>query len=475
MYFVDGIRTPEIARRLDIPVGTVTYRLSQARAKLKGELDTMYEKSEKISPDFEITVMEKIQKLRNYYADNGTMDGISEALCEAETMVERLAEGTSKRAAYSHIHTIRYVNVDDADVQYEKAVAAAEKANDMPSLLQVVSERFWRLQWNKSHAKSVATDFITNDAIPLLRKHNHTDGVAEMVYYRGAHILDAYPADFAGAARDFEEVTRLVGKENIRHAHALAFLRAIELWQSKIEYPHITPMSETFIFGDRLHLKDGALQRVSQPGYFYVGGPNGEWPTHVYAPETYAVSQFWAGEWGCLFYDLNMAMGETYTDQNGANTMTRISDDETVTVPAGTFDNCLHIVTTHANQGSWDFDFTADVWYAPNAGMVKVHLRSTGAANRPVDEIRVLDEYEIGGGDGYFPLAAGNRWSYTIPALSDYVYQRSEVAIDWTDGEYANCSTVNMYGMKKGVKTLCNPSESLCAELDRLLSNVRNP
>ncbi|MBE6658751.1 MAG: sigma-70 family RNA polymerase sigma factor [Ruminococcaceae bacterium] len=41
LHYYDGLSTKEIADRLDIPEGTVTWRLSEARRKLKGELENM--------------------------------------------------------------------------------------------------------------------------------------------------------------------------------------------------------------------------------------------------------------------------------------------------------------------------------------------------------------------------------------------------------------------------------------------------
>ena len=43
LYYYDGLSTKEIAERLNIPEGTVTWRLSAARKKLKKEFDDMNE------------------------------------------------------------------------------------------------------------------------------------------------------------------------------------------------------------------------------------------------------------------------------------------------------------------------------------------------------------------------------------------------------------------------------------------------
>ena len=54
LFYYDGLSTKEIAARLDIPEGTVTWRLSEARKKLKKEYETMKTEAlrpQKIHPD----------------------------------------------------------------------------------------------------------------------------------------------------------------------------------------------------------------------------------------------------------------------------------------------------------------------------------------------------------------------------------------------------------------------------------------
>ena len=43
LYYYDGLSTKEIADKLNIPEGTVTWRLSVGRKKLKKEFDDMNE------------------------------------------------------------------------------------------------------------------------------------------------------------------------------------------------------------------------------------------------------------------------------------------------------------------------------------------------------------------------------------------------------------------------------------------------
>ena len=88
---------------------------------------------------------------------------------------------------------------------------------------------------------------------------------------------------------------------------------------------------------------------------------------------------------------------------------------ETVTVPAGTFENCVHIqfdmrglgnlYTSHGYRGGW-----ADYWFAPGIGLIQ-HYR---LINNTFDCYWQLTDYR-GTGEGYFPAKDG-LWRRYEPA-----------------------------------------------------------
>jgi RNA polymerase sigma factor (sigma-70 family) len=178
-YFLHGVRTPEIARKLKIPVGTVTYRLSEARNKLKGELKAMQEPTKKtLSPDFEKTIMEKVEKLNSYYKDHGSMDGIADAIVEAEASIQKLPDGKNKRSAYANIHRHWYFNIEKTDEQYQKALEAAEKAGDGECLFKLFYTKYWQMWDDAPEAELMA--FI-DEAIIRVEKLGYAEGVSGLL------------------------------------------------------------------------------------------------------------------------------------------------------------------------------------------------------------------------------------------------------------------------------------------------------
>lgn len=179
-YFLQGIRTPEIARKLKLPVGTVTYRLSEARAKLKGELKTMQESTNQTLPaDFEQIIMEKVKNLNNYYSNHGSMDGFDHTLLETEALVRKLPDGNNKWSAIADIEWYRYRHDDnltltETEEQYQKAIQAAKKVNDNKGLLNILNCKYEKMYNSDKHKR---ISFINDEAIPLLTEYDYKIGI----------------------------------------------------------------------------------------------------------------------------------------------------------------------------------------------------------------------------------------------------------------------------------------------------------
>lgn len=114
-----------------------------------------------------------------------------------------------------------------------------------------------------------------------------------------------------------------------------------------------------------------------------------------------------------------------------------VSDAETVTTPAGTFPDCLHI-----RRAVLSGSRTADVWFKRGVGIVRAVSEefdhSDGDAKVFAKSVSVLESYSVRGGDGYLPLALGNRWSYVGEGIPEDAVSRIEyeAALDVDDTVY---------------------------------------
>lgn len=111
--------------------------------------------------------------------------------------------------------------------------------------------------------------------------------------------------------------------------------------------------------------------------------------------------------------------------------------DDSATVPAGTFDNCLLIeyVTQETTapddapedvareeKGRRAFCGTRLAWFAPGVGLVQLRAHTS---NGMEVVIQLKDYSASNGGHKYFPLAVGNTWTYCWADIPDH-YVASE-------------------------------------------------
>jgi len=116
-----------------------------------------------------------------------------------------------------------------------------------------------------------------------------------------------------------------------------------------------------------------------------------------------------------------------------ARTRTTIDGAETITTPAGTFEDALKHTTTiaAAKAGSEAANAFANgtrtLWLAQGVGIVRMRYEH---ANGKVTEAMLLSYKVPGASDDYLPLDIGNRWTYAWK--NDY---RTEAVIEtWTIG-----------------------------------------
>jgi RNA polymerase sigma-70 factor (ECF subfamily) len=464
LHFGDGLPAVEIARLLNVPQNTIRQRLYDARRKLKGELQAMVD----IPKDdgFVKAVMEKIKKLKTYYHDHDySKDGLPELLGEAETLALALPENREKQFALSEIlYLRRYYGETLTDEQLDLALETAEKGRNHEVLLKL-----YVIKWSGVRRKNggYETDYLNNTIIAKMKALKYDYGIGNMTLWRGLMNLRA-GGDIDSSERDYREALRLITAarpEDVYRAVAIAAIRVVELTGKYCDNAYDRPAHFATVVGERIRQAGGVLHFEEQPGW---GGRGSYSDRLAFAAITYYASRFDKKKPNGIFYDLSMRDGETRTDDDG-NTLTLVSRDEEVRVPAGFFGKCLHVAGKIADTlNAYEFD----AWYSPNVGLVKFAARDAEH-----DEVYELDEYDIKGGspDAYFPLATGNRWNYVKQDLPDYIYQRNERIIEWTDGETANCSGVQIYSLKKGFEESSEIDSELCLRMCETVSYKQTP
>ncbi|MBO5212349.1 MAG: RNA polymerase sigma factor [Clostridia bacterium] len=416
MHYLQNKSVSQIATRLCLSEGTVKSRLYEARNKLKGELQGM-NKFTKPSIDLEKTIKEKINKLKNYYFDNGkNADGYDSLLKETESYFATIDDISAKNLAMSSLYMEKYY--------YKKATRQetfkyAEEAKDGVALSNLYIEDI--LDHNDA---ARALEFIDKVAMPKIKSLSSDEGMGNLYLWRG--WANSTYHNYEEAMSDFNTAIKLLPLENLYRDVAIAAIKTYENLKENadLESVSLNATAESYRkVGNKLLFKN-------QPG-FSCGS------CVMYEKQELGWINYFASRFKDMFYDTDLEIGKTYTDYE--KTFTLIGYNDTVTTKAGVFDNCMHI--NYYDPTNCE----ADVWYKNGVGLVKI---SFVKKNFNTEEYE-LSHYVIKGGSGYFPFAVGNVWRYENPDLPEYLYQYFENEMTWTDGIEGHIAMAHTLAFKK--------------------------
>ncbi|MBQ8510254.1 MAG: sigma-70 family RNA polymerase sigma factor [Clostridia bacterium] len=436
MYYFQNKSVREIAAALGIPEGTCKSRLHDARAKLKGVLADM-DMNRNISGEFEEKVMKEVRSLQSYWWNHDkSYEGFQQAYDRTVEMIGKMDESERKWSALADAYLSLYWRGEKTQETKDKIVDAARKGKNAKVLCDFYIEELIHLNDAK-----IIRDRLDKEALLDMNALGAKSERGKLLFWRGRQNFTLHDMDAALA--DFGEAVRLIDADNIYHANAVAAVRGLTLARDNCADPY----SDIGITGEGLTFENGKLLFNTQPGFT---SNSSLWKKHRYDSIFYYSS-------ACdrTFFDMNQSVGTVVTSKGGDSTLEYVADDETVVVPVGTFQNCLH--TRYRET-----DYAADVWYGRNAGLVKVVFTHYGEA-----EVYELVEYKADG-EGYMPFVVGNRWIYRNPALNcDTIYQYIEREITYTDGRSAHFTGIAICNYAKDSSGSQQDSESLLMLADR--------
>ncbi len=177
----------------------------------------------------------------------------------------------------------------------------------------------------------------------------------------------------------------------------------------------------------------------SQDYFFSIGrfGSRGKYEDRIFGvkPFTYLdlfTGHYWSTEWKpgykkeIPFEDCN---------RNKATVLMAAEDGGTVTLPCGTFENCIKVTLDAEIDGeraddyylNWDDGYQffwcgkKEYWFAPGVGIV----RFICTWGNHVSSEMILNSYAVPGSDGkeYLPIHIGTRWEYVETHLTDEGYR----------------------------------------------------
>lgn len=432
LFYFSGMKISEISRKLSLSENTVKSRLYDAREFLRKELVDMNEYKDNMEL-LESKIKSRIEKLSRYYALNGgkTDEKFDREFDETISLIEKIGS-TEARQSYM-ASALKYKccsdNLNDSERNNlkERMKKAAEDGKNVSVIADTLIDDYFNTGDNNK------VSFIDNIAIPKINEYAEASECdtarGSLLFWRGRTLFGLGKLDEAKA--DFEKAAGLIDKSDAYYANAVAAMRGTD-YMKEYSYDGVSGFEAT---AEGLLTDGDRLVFYNQPGfgeYFSIPGIDLQFESFLY----------YASVCKRTLFDAGMKPHDKLTDPRNGATLECIANDEIISVSSGEFDTCLHM-RTEADL-YYPGKYTLDAWYAPDVGLVK----ATAVCNGKTESYE-LTEYTIKGGKGFMPFAVGNRWVYRNPDIPDWIYQRIERTVEYTDGKLTNLSVISPFTLAK--------------------------
>jgi len=435
LYFWKQLPMEKIAKRQNIPLGTVKRRIHDARERLKKE--NRMDKIQKLPDTFRDIVHKKVEELERYHKIYGTMDGFDKAYEQVKELIGNLSYAEDVKTYTVKSSVIAY-NADNGKYR-EEALENARKFGDVRTFAEISLDICWQYSSDAEKQK-----YTTVTVLPALETFpDCEDKYYGLGYHKFwmAHYIDKSTEEGKAAAEalltEAHTLLSRVSRPDAMYGNTISAMKAMQFLRDE---RYAEPVN-VCLTGERWELVEGRWRYVNQPGCNY------SWSD---ALSSYDIPVFYfAGYSGDRYFfpqsiPLETGAREEMLDKDGTFCGWRevVSMNETVETPAGTFERCMHLRKTE------DENNTFDIWYKDGVGIVKELNRWDGYGGDTYTN--VLVSYEIKGGNGYLPLAVGNTWRYERPGRPDVIHECNEYVIEQMDDRSVSLSCINFAGFVKG-------------------------
>ena len=387
LHYFDGLSVEAIAKRLSLPAGTVKWRLSEGRKQLRKEYGVL-EKNYTQNMTLVERVMQQVERLKLWMLKN-SKEGFEQEYRVVLAAVEALDESHERQYALADVLLRGYwwLPKDKRGGIYERMKKVAEESGNEDVMEAVAAHEYGKYKGDERLA------FMRDTLIPELTAKGFRKATAYVWFWYGTWSLDK--DNFDQAIEAYETALSLLKPTDVYYANAKSALAVVPQYREW----HKKAPSRMHATGEVYRYVDGKLYFWSQPG-FARGELTGN-----------EECLFWNCS-GCdrMILDPHMKEGEVFTSSDSKNRVTVKCKDATVTTPAGVFEHC----TVTVFEGDYYGLIYAETYFCPGVGIVRqLSERSRG----PFEW--VLSRYDIRGGEGLVPFAAGNRWEYTCVTESE--------------------------------------------------------
>lgn len=382
LHYFEGLSVAEIAERLSLPAGTVKWRLSEGRKKLRkeyGVMENTYDENETLVR----RVMRQVEELKLWMLKNDK-SGFEAEYRAVLADVEALEESKEKQHALADVLMRGYwwLPGEKNDEMLARIKKAAEESRNEDVMQSVIAYEHDNISGQEK------IDFMLNTQLPYLEKHGFVKSMGYLWFWLGHCYLSDNQNESGFEA--LRKVLEVLEPTDVYYANALAALYTEER-RVKSNAPEnsifLRAVGEVYRYiGDKLYF-------WQQPGY--SGGYLDDFNTPLF--------------WNCsrcdgLIYDPDMKVGDSIVSSDGKVTYTYKENGAVVDTPCGAFENC-QVFVLDSDSGYLCYAETA---FCPGVGIVRQKARSRHGKEHEWQ----LSSYSLNGGEGILPFAAGNRWNY---------------------------------------------------------------
>ncbi len=460
LYFWHRLTIGQIASQLNIPAGTVKRRIHDAREQLKKENFMDNKENTHLTDGFLEAVQKKVEELENYHSIYGTMDGFDNAFRQTQELISNLSDKEEVKK-YATKSMLIAVNADNRKYNPE-AVEVAKKYGEADLYSNAALDICWELGSDAEKAT-----YTTETILPTLTAFpDSLEKTCAIGYHKFwlAHYTDKSTAEGKAIAdvllEEAMDCFKQKAKPDDMYGNVISAKKAMAYLRDE---RYVSPIN-VCLTGEKWLLREGNVQYGSQPGCSYSFDES-------LADYNFPIF-YYAGYGGDRYFlprtiPLEAGKTETMTDKRGNDCGIRevVSVTETVTVPAGTFENCLHLRKTENDSSVFD------IWYAPGVGLVQI----TGPMYDTGTKTEVLVSYEIKGGEGYLPVAVGNTWRYERPGRPEVIHELNEYIMEKVDEEAVCLSCINFAGLVKGWEEMTDDPKVLLTSVSHKCKNKDYP
>ena len=435
LYYFSNKNIREISLLLSVSEGTIKSRLHDGRKKLKGELiHLMKEQGNRLD---EKDVIGEVRMLIQKAETENKSNQNAAALAHCDEAISKLGKSTAEYKTLADIYKIRaraigYPNKAKMIKSGEKSVQYAKLSGDKKSICECLLDLAF------SEGAERRSQYFS-EAYELAKQIGYFEICCECAFWLGAakiHDMD-YPSAERYISDSLEHYKHIDSKASVNccagdsvrvRAFANAALKSMQMLreQNRLDGNYVSLNSFCQLF----RIDDDSIITDNEYGWDIPGKQNR--PKNINRP----CGALMSGQTGQVVLSVelmekNNSKCEYYDYHTGILmdvSYEVISRDETVSVPAGVFENCLYIRATEevanydaSNEAHKDLHKDLSVreyWYAENVGMIKkMYSYPNDPESCPTTFIE-LQNYEAIASEKepqkYYPLVQGNKWEYVF-------------------------------------------------------------